>query len=185
MPMSVGQTIRLIFLGACAVCVVARAVVRDDQSPTTVSSPNHRVQITLPKGWKTAVLPGASEEFLQAKCPAKNACVMVIGEAKQDFKHQSLLQYARSILAQQKAKSKLIDRTYLEPKELKISGANAIQVQVRGSLKNVNLVYLDTFIETATGWNQVLCWTLPSCWDECQDDFRAILESLTELPNAP
>ena len=178
--MNIVQTIRLLLLGIVAVCVLARAVGHID-GPKIVQSQDNRVEITLPRGWRTTTLPGASERYIQATCPVKNAFVEVISEAKQDLQHKSLLSYARSIATRQAANSKLSDRIVSKPREPWFNGTKAIQFEIRGTLKNVNFVYLDTFIETPTCWNQILCWTTPSYWEGARDgDFRAIIESLKE-----
>jgi hypothetical protein len=183
--MNIIQITRLLLLGVVAVCVLARTVGSID-GPKTVQSKDNRVEITLPRGWRTTTLLGASERSIQATCPARNAFVEVISEAKQDLKHKSLLSYTRSIATKQSANSKLSERVVSEPREPWINGTKAIQCEIRGALKNVNLVYLDTFIETPTCWNQVLCWTTPSYWEDARDgDFRAIIESLKETTKSP
>jgi hypothetical protein len=153
--------------------------------PQIVQSKDKRVEATLPRGWETAALLGASDRFIQGKCSAKNAYVEVVHEPKQDFNHKSVREYAKVILGIQGKRSKLANRTVSPQKELKVSGADAVQFEVRGTLNNVNVVYLETFIETPSYWTHVSEWTTPSHWNDVQDDFRAIYESLAEVPKMP
>ena len=69
-----------------------------------------------------------------------------------------------------------------EAKDLKIGNYPAVQYEVRGMVGNLNVIYVKTFIETPTRWNQVLCWTTPSHLDEVRPDFQSIYESFKELP---
>ncbi|HEV2972205.1 MAG TPA: hypothetical protein VGY55_19685 [Pirellulales bacterium] len=166
----------LLFLG----CIASGA---DDSK--VLQSKDKRVQIILPEGWETTVLAGVLERHIQAKSPDKGAFLVVISEPKGDLKFKSLREYADATMRMAREKKKIEDRTETGPKELKINGADAIQYEVSGTTKNVKVRFLDTYIETTTRWNQVNTWTTPSHWDETQDDFRAIYQSLTEQPKSP
>ncbi len=49
-------------------------------SPQTVQDKQKSVQVTLPEGWETAVLPGLPNSYIQAKRPAINAYVAVTAQ---------------------------------------------------------------------------------------------------------
>jgi len=144
-------------------------------------SQDGRIQLHLPSGWSEAQLPGSIGK-IQAKATFKDAYCSVISESKQDLKHNSIQDYARSILAIEVGKAKLKDRTVSDAKDLKVGDYPAVQYEVRGTVNNINVVYVKTFIETPTRWNQVLCWSTPSKVDNARGDFQAIYESFKELP---
>jgi hypothetical protein len=171
----------VVFALACLWGCIASAA--DDAK--VVQSKDKRIQITLPDGWESTSLPGITDRWIQAKSTDKTAFVIVLSEAKGDLKIKSVKEYMDVIMKAQRGKKILEDRTESEPKKLKINGADAIQLEVRGTSKNVNLAYLETFIEFQNRWCHVTTWTVPSNWDECQADFRAIYESLKEVPKSP
>jgi predicted small secreted protein len=145
-------------------------------------SADGRIQLHLPSGWREAEIQGSIGK-IQAKSGAdKDAFVSVISEPKADLHHDSIQDYAHSILAIEAGKGKLANRTVSEPKNLKIGECPAVQYEVRGTVGHTNIVYVKTFVETATRWNQVLCWTTPSHLDDVRADFQAIDESFKELP---
>jgi ASC-1-like (ASCH) protein len=165
------------------ICLLAGIASCADE-PKVVESKNKRVQVTLPSGWDSATLPNVSDRLIQARCPGKNAFVIVVAEPKQDLKHNSVKEYAETMQKLKAGKKTIEDRTVSEPKALKINGQDALQFEVRGTLKNVKLTYLETYIDLPAHWTCVTNWTTPSHWDEAQDDFRAIYESLRELPKS-
>jgi hypothetical protein len=146
------------------------------------TSKDGRVQIHLPSGWHEAELPGSIGK-IQAKAAAdRDAYVSVISEPKEDLHHDSIQDYARSILKIEASKGKLSNRSTTGPKDLKVGDYPAVQYEVRGTAGNINVVYVKTFVETPTRWNQILCWTTPSHLDDVRGDFQAIYESFKELP---
>src|SRR5690348_403232 len=78
--------------------------------PQIVHDRDNRLQITLPSGWETTTIPGASDRFIQAKCSAKHAYLEVVQEAKQDLNYKSVRDYADGIVSIQGKKSKLTNR---------------------------------------------------------------------------
>ena len=145
-------------------------------------SKDGRVQIHLPDGWNEAELPGSIGKIQAKAGPDKNAYVSVISEPKEDVHHHSIQEYAQSILKIEAGKSKLADRTVSDPKDMKVGDYSAVQYEVRGTMGNVSLVYVKTFVETPTRWNQVLCWTTPSHLNDVRGDFQSIWESFKEVP---
>jgi len=69
-------------------------------------------------------------------------------------------------------------------KEMQIGDYPAVRYEVSGTLGNLSVLYVKTFIETPTRWNQVLCWTTPSHLEDVRGDFQSIWNSFKELPTA-
>jgi hypothetical protein len=146
------------------------------------TSKDGRLQLHLPSGWHEAELPGSIGK-IQAKASAeKDAYVTVISESKEDLHHNSIQEYASSILKIEANKAKLSNRTVSAPTDMKVGAYPAVQYEVRGTLGNLNIVYVKTFIETPSRWNQVVCWTIPSHLDDERGEFQSIYESFKELP---
>ncbi len=141
-----------------------------------LQSKDSKLEVVLPDGWEAATLPNPSAK-LQAKCLEKAAFCIVISESKEDFGHNSLEEYAKMILELEEHRSKLENRSVSGPKLIKLNGVDAIQYEIRGTTKNLKLHFLKTFIESPTRWNDVMCWTTPSHWEELQDDFQQINET--------
>ena len=149
------------------------------QAGKPLQSKDNRLEVTLPSGWESATLPNTIGE-IQAKCPAKTAFAIVISEAKADFKQMRLEEYADIVQKLEHKKDVLEGGSITGPTKTKLNGVDVVQYEMRGTVKNVKICYLMTFIESPTRWNQIMCWTMPSHWEDSQDDFRKIAESFHE-----
>src|SRR4051812_45492978 len=78
------------------------------------------VEVNLPAGWEAATLPNNVSK-IQAKCAGKNAFVVVISEAKEDFNYASLREYADAVLRLEEKKSSSQDRVVAGPKNVKLN----------------------------------------------------------------
>jgi hypothetical protein len=145
-----------------------------------IQSPNGHVRITLPAGWEQADLnPGNNK--VSGKCTRNNGYVLVIAEARADFANMKAVDdYATASLNLEEKHAKLSGRALSGPKELKIHGFPALQYEVTGTMNNVNLAYVKTFVALPTQFTQVMCWTTPSHLEECRGDFDAITQSIEE-----
>src|SRR5882724_8025379 len=121
-------------------------------------------QVTLPAGWAKSEGQKGSGALL-ANNEAVHGHAQVVSESKEDIAHANIAEYAEHVLKIEEGKTKLTDRQVSEPRKLEVNGMPAVQYEMRGTVQNVKLVYLKTFIETPNRWNQVMCWTLPSHWN--------------------
>jgi hypothetical protein len=145
-----------------------------------MKSEDGTVQIVLPKGWISAKLDGPGK--IQARCFGKNAFALVVSEAKADFaKVDSIDGYAKLVLDIEAKKTVMPDREVGPPRKLQVNGKDALQYEVRGSLNNIRLIFVKTYIESGSHWNQVSQWTTPSHIDEARPDFDAIVKSFRDL----
>ncbi len=147
-----------------------------------LTSKDNRVLVALPNGWEATLIPDAPSRAIQARSPDKAALVIVISEAKEDHKFKSLKEYADATMKIAHENKDLKDQVEKQPKKLTINGSDAIQYELSATEDGLIVRYLRTFIETDTRWNHVDAFTTPSHWDESQDDFRALYESLKEPP---
>jgi hypothetical protein len=148
--------------------------------PRSQRSQDGTLEVMLPAGWAPAVLNGPGK--IQAASSRKNAYALVVSEAKVDFaKLDTLDAYASFVLDLEQKKTKMPDRTISAPEKIKVNGKDALRYEVHGTLNNVRFVFVKTFIESGTHWNQVSCWTTPSHLDESRPDFEAIVSSFRDL----
>jgi hypothetical protein len=149
---------------------------------TTAISDDGKIQVDLPSGWEKTSMPGPGK--LQLKCPAKNAFAIVISESKSDFTHETLADYAHWIITEIEAKKKgLSDRQLTGPTERTINGHAALVYEQRAVVNSLKLIYVKTFVESQTRWNQIAGWTAPSCFDDAKSDFEAIVQTFRETGN--
>ncbi len=154
-------------------------------APQSVQDEGKTVQVTLPSGWETAVLPGVPSSLIQAKRPAWNAFATVSAQAKKDLSHKSVREFADTIIGLEGQNPKLSNRKIYPLKALKVKGADAMQCEMHATVHGADIQYLFTFIETPNYWTQVMEWTSPADWQDVQNDFRAIYESLLEVTKSP
>jgi hypothetical protein len=67
------------------------------------------------------------------------------------------------------------------PTSLTINGNPAIQYEVRGEIKNINVVYLHTTVDTPQHFQQIVAWTLQSTYDDKKDILQNVVESFKEI----
>ncbi|MGD1904889.1 MAG: hypothetical protein ACFB0C_02710 [Leptolyngbyaceae cyanobacterium] len=145
---------------------------------TIVTSTNGTVQLTVPDDWQeTDELNDVA--ILQAANPVDEKYVIVIDDTKEDFADATLEQYAE--ITSEMFLDILTDPNVSEPVSLTINGNSALQQQVEGSIDNINVIYLQTNVETDTHFYQVLTWTLKSRFDEHESIFKAVTESFQEV----
>jgi hypothetical protein len=161
------------------VLLVPAFVVARNAVEAVLTDMKHHAQVTLPDGWVVGE-PQKDTGIVLAKNEDLHGHAQVVSESKEDFTHKNIAEYAGAVLKIEEAKTKLKDRQVSEPRKLEVNGMPAVQYEVHGAAQNTKLVYLKTFIETPNRWNQVVCWTIPSHWDECQPGFKSIYESLKE-----
>lgn len=68
--------------------------------------------------------------------------------------------------------------------ELTINGMNAMQYVVNGEVENVKITYLITLIESENRFYQLASWTLPSLYDQYEEEYKGIAASFNVSPEA-
>ena len=144
---------------------------------TVMTSTNGAAQITVPDDWD-AMTDLNDVAILQAANLAKEQYIIVIDDSKEDFADPDLAQY--SDITSQLIIDGLGNSEVGTPTPSTINGNAALQKEIRGSIDNINVVYLHTSVETPTHFYQVLTWTLKSQFDKNRSVLQEVTNSFRE-----
>jgi hypothetical protein len=171
-----GSALALVF---CAIMVIGVLTLLGQKvTPTAITADDGKSQVTVPGTWQK--LSNLNDEAdLQAGYPRQEQYLIVLTESKVDLVDIDLEAYAELIL--QKLTHNLQSPQISEPRNLTINGRPAIQYEVRGIVKNLNVVYWLTSVEGAKHFHQVLAWTLASKVEANQPVLREVIESFHEV----
>jgi hypothetical protein len=158
------------------VCVVAGCKQLQSLShPTVLKSKDGKFQLTIPAGWRDD--PTLSERGdIKADYPFKEMYVIVITEAKADFTEEVTLdQY--TAMTRDSMTSVLSSSELSPPLPVTINGNAGRQYEIQGAMKNVNLAYLVTTVETSDYYHKIITWTLRSRIDANQTTLQQVAAS--------
>jgi hypothetical protein len=138
-----------------------------------------KTEIFLPDGWvEDNTLHDDAE--IQAAKASDEMYILVLSENKADFQGLTLAKHSeitRGILT-----GNLTNPQVSEPTAVTSVGGNpAVQYEIRGTINNINVIYLHTTVETANSYHQLLAWTLPSNFEQNQPELQQIIQSFREL----
>jgi len=152
-------------------------------------SPDGRLVVTLPEGWRTAHLAGDAGQ-IQARCEAKDAYAEINSVAKAD-RDEDLRRYAQRCRDASDRTSKLAGRQADALHGIRLGHRIAYTYRVTGTLDGLRRVFIKTYVETDQRLVEVLCWTTPSHEDDAKPDFDHLAESVADrtpagdLPGPP
>jgi hypothetical protein len=66
------------------------------------------------------------------------------------------------------------------PTSITIDGNPALQYEVRGEIKGLNVVYLHTTVESPNNFHQIVAWTLQTTYDAKKDVLQDVVQSFKE-----
>jgi hypothetical protein len=163
----------------CAIIVIGVLTLLGQKvTPTTITSDDSISQVAVPGTWqKLSNLNDVAD--LQAGYPRQEQYLIVITESKADMVDTDLEAYTKIIL--QKLTKNVKSPQVSAPRNLTISGRSAIQYEVRGIVKNLNVVYWLTSVDGAQNFHQVLAWTLASKAEANQPILQGVIESFHEV----
>lgn len=146
--------------------------------PKVITSKDGRIQLTIPARWKED-LDLHKEASLQASDRANEMYVVVLAENKGDFDSMTLERYADIIRssAQQGAAASQAST----PTRLTINGNQAMQCEIRGTVDNIKVTYLQVAAETPKRFYQILTWTLSSSFDKNRSQLEEVIKSFKEV----
>jgi len=129
---------------------------------STIASDDGQVEVTVPLGWSVPAKSLNEKAHLQVANPVVEQYLMVISESKMDFPNMTLKNYAS--IVNEKSYRKFSDAQESGPVEMQVDGHPALQYVIRGSYRgkttDLAVVYLQTIVETAGYYHQILAWTL-------------------------
>jgi hypothetical protein len=158
------------------VCVVAGCKQMQSLAhPTVLKSKDGKFQLTIPAGWREDSTLSERAD-IKADQPFNEMYVMVITEAKADFTEEVTLD-SYTDMTRASMTSVLTSPELTPPLPLTINGNAGRQYEIQGGMKNVNLAYLITTVETSEHFHKIVTWTLRSRIDRNQTTLQQVAES--------
>ena len=168
---------------SCGLAGPLKRIADNAQNPTTLTSPDQRIQIVVPGGW-TVDKTLNDIAVIQASNRLSEMYVIVIVEGKEDFAEGATLDYFASLSRNGLAENVTGEQS-TEPVPLQVSGHSAMEYQMEGSVDNINIKYICTVIETPTHFYQIFTWTLPSRFEQNRETLRGVMQSFKEVQVKP
>ena len=141
-------------------------------------SEDGQIAITLPTGWvQDDELNDRAQ--LEASNRAGQMYLIVLTQSKAEFRGMQRDTYAeitRGYLTRRLEKSEVSGPTPVS----QVGGNPAVQYQVRGSLNDIDVLYLHTVVETPTRFAQILAWTPPADFEKNQPTLQQVIQSFQE-----
>ena len=160
-------------------CFVGKKVFEDSNKPAkVVTSTDGISQISVPGNWSVDSELKKDAE-LQVSDRPEEMYVIVLSESKSDFAANVTLdnhaELTRGIVV-----GNLTSPQSTAPVKMTINGRQAVQNEIRGTMNNVNLVYIHTTVETPKYFHQIVAWTLPSRFDKNRAKLQEVIQSFKE-----
>lgn len=144
----------------------------------TALGATERIRVVMPPGWHektpdpSVAQFGENSEFV--------AYFQLIVESKGDFASSvDLMGYANLAKTRAAKTSKLARRAEAPLASRRVAGRDTVEYEVTGEWEDVRLHYRHIAISCGKeSYCQLVCWTLPSHWDEAQAQFDALVKNL-------
>lgn len=139
-----------------------------------IASDDGSIRVTVPGLW--AKLPELNKQAsLQAGNKSKEVYLMVITDAKADLDNFTLEKHHQ--LTRDRMLQKMKDSSATGPVSLTIDGHPALQDELTGTEKGINVVFLHTTVDDGDRFQQILAWTLKSRWEDQNQLLRDVTKS--------
>ena len=146
-----------------------------DVQKKEIASDDAKSKVTVSGHWvkRTDLNPKAS---LQAAWPGKEMYLIVISDPKSTVPNMTLEQHNE--LTQDHMLQKLRNSSATQPVSLSVDSHPALQEELRGTdERGANIVLLNTSLDDADNFYQILAWTLKSGWQAHQQELRDATQS--------
>ena len=133
------------------------------------------VRVELPPGWRPRT-PYSKNIVQQAAYPDLDSYFQFGIERRSDFADGLGLMGWSKLLERNTGKvSKLANRQETELREGMISGRAVVEYESTGDLNGVKLHYRHIMLEAGDYYCKLVCWTVPSHWEEAQSQFDGLV----------
>jgi hypothetical protein len=156
------------------------AACKDKRPPelvTVVKSPDGDREIAIPKGWKEDKSLHAKAD-IQVADPPDEMYALVLTDTRERAGNMDLVKYSEA--TRDAFMKSLVGATYSPARNMMVNGYPAIEREIRGSVQNLDVVYLHTIVETPHRFHQVMAWTLKAQWEKNKDTLEAVTESFRD-----
>jgi hypothetical protein len=148
-----------------------------------LKSTKGKSQLTIPIDWREAPELNIEAELL-ATSPGSEMYVAIISQGKQDYAKDMTLDQVTALTRNNHMK-KMTSPEATTPMSLVIGGYPARQYEVRGTVEGVNLVFINTTVETPNNYYHIAAWTLPSKFEKNQSTLQEVTQSFSEVDTSP
>lgn len=147
-------------------------------SGVPITSSDGKSQITAPTTWKTTTDLNDKAE-LQASDTTNQMYLIVLTDSRANYSRMTLEDHSQETLGT--LTRSMTSSTKIGPTRLTVNGNPAIQYEVRGEIKGLNVVYLHTTVQTTDNFHQIVAWTLQTTYDSKKDTLQDIVQSFKEI----
>ncbi len=148
-------------------------------SPSVLTSPDGRFQLTVPADWQKETQLN-EQASIQASNRGRETYVILLTESKSDFADEMTLERFTSA-TRGNMMAGVSSAQSAEPTPTTISGNPALQYEIRGVIEGLNAVYLITTVETSEHYHQIISWTLPSRLDQHRGTLLEVAKSFKDV----
>lgn len=142
-----------------------------------IRSADGKLQVSVPPTWKSTTELNDKAE-LQVSDTTNKMYLIVLTDNKDDYTSMDLDRHSRSTL--DTLTKAMTYSNKVGPTNLTIDGNPAVQYEVRGEIKNLNVVYLHTTVETSSHYQQIVAWTLQTTYADREQLLKNIIQSFKE-----
>ena len=118
-----------------------------------LKSSDGKIQVSTPPSWKI-VTDLNDKADLQVSNSGESMYLIVLTDNKADYTNMDIDQHATKTL--QTLTTAMTSSNTSDPVRLTIDGNPAVQHEVRGEIKNLNVIYIHTTVETPTSYQQIV-----------------------------
>ncbi len=146
-------------------------------SGVPIISSDGKIRITAPSTWKTSTELNDKAE-LQASDSSNQMYLIVLTDPKANYRSMTIDDHSEETLGT--LTRSMTSSTKTGPTNMTIDGSPALQYEVRGEIKGLNVVYLHTTVETSKNFHQIVAWTLQTTYDAKKDVLQDVVQSFKE-----
>ncbi|MDT8717095.1 hypothetical protein IAI10_10530 [Clostridium sp. 19966] len=144
-------------------------------------SDDGKLQVSAPTSWKEVSQIKSMNPLYKIGIGdlSKEKYLGVISESKDNFDGMTLDKYYDAITSQ--LKTQITDAEISNVTDITISGSKAKIFQLKGTVNNVKITYINAIIDSPKAFNQVNSWTLTSSFDKNKSELENAVKSFKEL----
>ena len=141
-----------------------------------VTATDRQSRVAVPKSWKKMEL--VDDGVIEVGDKVSNQYLIVLTERKADL-DMDLRRFSRVVIAS--LTEHVTSKQLSAPTSLRVGGRPALQVQIRGTINGIRVVYWHTSVEGVRNYHQVIAWTVASQEKRDGPKLRQIISSFREI----
>lgn len=140
----------------------------------TLQSEDGNYSVMMPKHWKEMDELNDEADLEMGRISQEKYMIALI-ESKMDldYNFEEWLEFTKEVMLESVTNDKLS-----KPVEVSVNGYPAIQYVLSGTVDKVNVTYLLTYVDGENNYGQILCWSLKSKYQDAEDEFKEITQSV-------